>query len=48
MPDGPRADQTNQIDAFLDAVMAEISLRAVRAPLRSVYLGGGTPSLLSG
>ena len=44
---GPR----NQIDAFVDAVVAEIEIRAAsgsgRAPLQSVYLGGGTPSLLS-
>lgn len=38
---------TNQIDTFLQALLAEISLRAVRAPLNSVYIGGGTPSLLS-
>jgi oxygen-independent coproporphyrinogen-3 oxidase len=38
---------TNQVDAFLTAVLAEISLRGVRASLRSVYLGGGTPSLMS-
>jgi oxygen-independent coproporphyrinogen-3 oxidase len=40
---GPAA----QIDRFVAALIAEIGLRAHRAPLRSVYLGGGTPSLLS-
>jgi oxygen-independent coproporphyrinogen-3 oxidase len=48
---GPR----NRVGAFLDAVLAEIDLRAValddrfgsdRPALESVYLGGGTPSLL--
>lgn len=37
----------NQIEAFVDALVAEVSLRAIDAPLRSVYLGGGTPSLMS-
>lgn len=43
-----------RIDAFLAAVHAELELRAdaldrlaaTRRPLRTVYLGGGTPSLL--
>ena len=48
---GPRA----RVDAFLDAVHAELDLRAdildrrfgtARPGLDSVYLGGGTPSLL--
>ena len=48
---GPR----NQVAPFLEAVLAEIDLRAAtldvrvgtdRPPLDSVYLGGGTPSLL--
>ena len=48
---GPRA----RVGAFLDALLREIDLRAnviaavfggVRRPLDSVYLGGGTPSLL--
>jgi coproporphyrinogen III oxidase-like Fe-S oxidoreductase len=43
------------VDAFTDALLTEIALRADaadaafgrdRAPLRSVYLGGGTPTLL--
>jgi oxygen-independent coproporphyrinogen-3 oxidase len=48
---GPAA----RVDAFVDALLAEIDLRAdaadtsfgaAREPLRSVYLGGGTPTLL--
>ncbi len=51
---GPRA----RVERFLDAVAAELALRADdldarfgrpgvrRPPLRTVYLGGGTPSLL--
>ena len=48
---GPRA----RVDAFLDALGAELVLRAdaldeafgpERPPLETVYLGGGTPSLL--
>ena len=48
---GPR----NRVAAFVDAVVVELDLRADaldaaagadRPPLRSVYLGGGTPSLL--
>ena len=48
---GPRA----QIDAFLEALHAELTMRAdalderfgsERPPLETVYLGGGTPSLL--
>ena len=37
----------NQIEAFVDAVVAEIGMRAVDASLGTVYLGGGTPSLMS-
>lgn len=49
----------NRIDAFVDGVVVEIglrarlalhariALRARAAPLASVYLGGGTPSLMS-
>jgi putative oxygen-independent coproporphyrinogen III oxidase len=39
---------TSRVPTFADAVVAEIGLRArsVRTPLRSVYLGGGTPSLM--
>ena len=37
----------NQIEAFVDAVVAEIGMRAVDASLATVYLGGGTPSLMS-
>jgi putative oxygen-independent coproporphyrinogen III oxidase len=49
---GPRA----RIGAFLDALHVELELRAValdrrfgmsRPPLETVYLGGGTPSLLT-
>ena len=48
---GPRA----RVDAFLEALSAELELRAEaldrafgseRPPLQTVYLGGGTPSLL--
>ncbi len=48
---GPKA----RVSAFVDALLAEIDLRAdaadasfgaSRAPLRTVYLGGGTPTLL--
>jgi oxygen-independent coproporphyrinogen-3 oxidase len=40
---------SNRIGAFVDAVVAEIGLRAAptSTALRSVYLGGGTPSLMS-
>ena len=38
----------NRIDALVDALVSEIGLRAVPgANLGSVYLGGGTPSLMS-
>jgi oxygen-independent coproporphyrinogen-3 oxidase len=38
---------SNRIEAFVDAVVVEIGLRARPAPLSSIYLGGGTPSLMS-
>jgi putative oxygen-independent coproporphyrinogen III oxidase len=50
---GPAA----RIEAFVEALRAEIGIRAdvldtrfgrARAPLRSVYIGGGTPTLLPG
>lgn len=41
----------NRIEAFLGAIHVELQLRAAeqspKAPLSSVYLGGGTPSLMS-
>ena len=37
----------SRIDAVVDALLAEIRLRGTPASLRSVYLGGGTPSLMS-
>ncbi len=37
----------SRIEPFIDALVAEIRIRAVPAPLGSVYLGGGTPSLMS-
>jgi putative oxygen-independent coproporphyrinogen III oxidase len=45
----------SRLDAFVSALLTELDLRAraadeafgPRGPLRSVYLGGGTPSLLS-
>jgi oxygen-independent coproporphyrinogen-3 oxidase len=40
---GPR----NRIEPLVDALIVEMSLRAAGGPLASVYLGGGTPSLMS-
>ena len=37
----------NQVARFVDALVTEIELRGRAAPLGSVYLGGGTPSLLA-
>lgn len=37
----------NRIDALVGALIVEIELRAAGGPLASVYLGGGTPSLMS-
>ncbi|MEO6350109.1 MAG: radical SAM family heme chaperone HemW [Candidatus Limnocylindrales bacterium] len=37
----------NRIGAFVDAVVAEIGLRARPSAVHSVYLGGGTPSLMA-
>ena len=37
----------NQVARFVDALVTEIELRGRAAPLGSVYLGGGTPSLLT-
>ena len=41
--------QTKHIDAFIDALLFEIELRKeyVNEPIRTIYFGGGTPSLLS-
>jgi putative oxygen-independent coproporphyrinogen III oxidase len=39
-------DEGQDIEAMLDAILREAELRAPAAP-RTVYLGGGTPSLLS-
>jgi coproporphyrinogen III oxidase-like Fe-S oxidoreductase len=36
----------NRIDALVDALVVEIGLRGTGGPLASVYLGGGTPSLM--
>lgn len=38
---------SNRIGAVVDALVTEIEVRGRAAPLRSVYLGGGTPSLMS-
>ena len=38
---------SNEIERFVDAVVTEIRLRGRPANLASVYLGGGTPSLMS-
>lgn len=43
----PARGPGNQIEAFVDAVVVEIGKRSVDARLGSVYLGGGTPSLMS-
>jgi oxygen-independent coproporphyrinogen-3 oxidase len=37
----------NRVAQLVDALEVEIGLRAVASPLGSVYLGGGTPSLLA-
>ncbi len=37
----------NRIDLFVEAVVSEIGLRATPTSLRSVYIGGGTPSLMT-
>lgn len=42
---GGRADD---IARYTDALVAEIGLRPAPGKLRTIYLGGGTPSLLSG
>lgn len=41
--------QTNNIDAFIEALLIEIDLRKnyLSGPIQTIYLGGGTPSLLS-
>lgn len=41
--------QVKQLDAFVEALLTEISLRKdyVQDPIQTVYLGGGTPSLLT-
>jgi oxygen-independent coproporphyrinogen-3 oxidase len=47
---GDAKGPTNRIPATVDALATEIALRAAdhpTDPLRSVYFGGGTPSLLS-
>ncbi|WP_246257335.1 radical SAM protein [Bartonella gabonensis] len=41
-----------QIEAYMSALTAEIRnkgnfIRSLRSPIRSIYIGGGTPSLLS-
>ncbi|HEY5489198.1 MAG TPA: hypothetical protein VIK00_05095, partial [Candidatus Limnocylindrales bacterium] len=37
----------NQVARFVDALITEIGLRGRAAHLGSIYLGGGTPSLLA-
>jgi len=41
--------QVKQLDTFVEALLTEISLRKdyVQDPIQTVYLGGGTPSLLA-
>lgn len=36
------------IPRYVDALVAELAMRPARGELRTVYLGGGTPSLLTG
>ena len=38
---------SNRIEALVDVLISEIDLRATPSSLRSVYLGGGTPSLMT-
>ena len=40
--------RTADIPRYVDALVAEIGLRPARGELRTVYFGGGTPSLLTG
>jgi oxygen-independent coproporphyrinogen III oxidase len=42
---GGRADD---IPRYVDALLAELALRSAPGELRTIYFGGGTPSLLSG
>lgn len=41
--------QTNHIQAFVDAIIQEIELQKgyLKAPVKTIYFGGGTPSLLN-
>ena len=36
-----------QLDTYVDALCAELALRSSDKPLKTIYFGGGTPSLLS-
>lgn len=38
---------TAKIDEYIDLLCKEISSRAVKRPVRTIYFGGGTPSVLS-
>ncbi|MCK7527887.1 MAG: hypothetical protein MZV64_64910 [Ignavibacteriales bacterium] len=39
--------QTNKIQAYIDALLTEIQQNLTNSPeLKSIYIGGGTPSLL--
>jgi oxygen-independent coproporphyrinogen III oxidase len=40
------AGQENKISRYVDALRAEIESSDLRGPLRTIYFGGGTPSLL--
>lgn len=40
--------RANDIDRYTDALLAELALRPAPGELRTIYFGGGTPSLLSG
>src|SRR6188472_1465867 len=41
---GGRADD---LPRYTDALLAELAIRPARSELRTIYFGGGTPSLLS-
>jgi len=41
-----RVSKTSEINLYLDALKKEVDMRMVDEPIDTVYLGGGTPSLL--
>ncbi|MGH2401844.1 MAG: radical SAM protein, partial [Candidatus Limnocylindria bacterium] len=40
--------RARDIPRYADALLAELALRPAPGDLRTIYFGGGTPSLLSG